>query len=156
MPQRRKPSLHHIPAYEDAGLFKNTVAPIDLYLVPEMHRNARQDLVVRGFVQGHQMDVIFAGRRAQQVRPLEMHLINLLSQYRGRAHGGNAPLNIDNLRVPLRVEGTFRPKFSSDNDGWETRCYHYMVARWTMIDPQGNIDVYGAPAIIGRPKGSSL
>lgn len=144
MPQRRKPSMHHIPAYEDAGLFKNTVSPIDVMLVPQMQRNARQDLVVRGFLQDRSIDVVFAGRRAKQVAPLEARLSSMIAHARRYAQGVRGmELDIDILRMPLRIEGAFRPKFSRDVTGWETRCYNLIVARWTMVDEAGNIDIFG-------------
>ncbi|MEP1519173.1 hypothetical protein [Ascidiaceihabitans sp.] len=154
MPQRRKPSMHHIPAYEDAGLFKNTVSPIDVELVPQMQRNARQDLVVRGFLQDRSIDVVFAGRRAKQVAPLETHLSAMVAHARRWAQGQGLGKSVDveSLRLPLRIEGAFRPKFSRDVSGWETRAYQIMVSRWTMIDAVGNITVFGTQPVISAAK----
>lgn len=150
MPQRRKPSMQHIPAYEDAGLFKSTITPIHLELVPHLHRNARQDLVVRGFVGKQQaISVVFAGRRAKQVAPLEAQLHSIMAQARRAAQGDTGTaFTTDQLRMPLKAEGAWRPTFLRDDSGWETRDYHFMVARWTMIDGAGNIDVYGAAPVL--------
>lgn len=136
------------PAYEDAGLFKNTTSPLKVELVPQLHRNARQDLVVRGFINGHQIDVIFAGRRVAQAAPLEAQLAAMISQARRQALGNGTMPEVDTLRLPTRIEGAFRPKFVRDAAGCETRSYHFMAARWTMIDSTGNIDVYGAAPLV--------
>lgn len=148
MPQRRKPEMQHIPAYEDAGLFKNTVAPFSVELVPQTHRNTRQDLVVRGFLNDHEISVMFAGRRAKQVVPLEARLSSMILQARRYANGTHKPLELDHLRLPLWVEGAWRSSFLRDASGWETRTYQLMVARWRLPDARGTFEYFGAAPVL--------
>ncbi len=158
MPQRRKPEMQHIPAYEDAGLFKNTVAPFSVELVPQTHRNTRQDLVVRGFLNHREISVIFAGRRAKQVMPLEARLSSMILQARHYANGTKNALDLDHLRLPLWVEGAWRYSFLRDTSGWETRVYQLMVARWRLPDARGNFEYFGmAPVFSAKmPTKSAL
>ena len=61
----RKTSVEITPVYEDAGLFKTAICDLMLELIPQVRRNDREDLIVRGFVDRKtEIDVFFAGRRA--------------------------------------------------------------------------------------------
>ena len=46
----RRPAHEVTASYEDAGLFKTAICQLMLELIPQMRRNDRQDLIVRGFV----------------------------------------------------------------------------------------------------------
>ena len=137
MPHRRKPPHLISPAYEDNGLFKAPVRKVTVALVPQMTRNYRQYVVVRGFVEPNiEVAVIFAGRRAKMLAPLEAQLRKRL--FRAKAitpQWDQAAL--DSATLIVSIEGSWRPRFERDPAGWETRSYHLMAARWTIIDDTG-------------------
>jgi hypothetical protein len=143
MPHRRKPSHLITPAYEDNGLFKSPVHKVVVGLVPQAVRNNRQDLVVRGFVEPEiEVSVIFAGRRARQTAPLQAQLRRLLFHARAQARGWDQEA-LDRTRLPVRIEGAWRSRFSRDPEGWETRSHELLVARWALIDETGATQHYG-------------
>ncbi|MBW4707802.1 hypothetical protein KX928_08390 [Roseobacter sp. YSTF-M11] len=150
MPHRRKPASEVTPEYEDAGLFKNKVGQIAVELVPQMTRNSRQDLVVRGFVNGNiEIEVVFAGRRTKEIGPLEAQLRSL------RAHAlsvaakvGEPTPDIDFVRLPIMVEGAWRPRFKRDQTGWETRSFNLFAARWSLRDENGTSVSFGVPPAV--------
>ena len=73
MLQQRRTEPPVSPDYEDAALFSGSICQISVDLVPQMQRNDRNDLLVRGFVGGHhEIEVLFAGRRTRDVGPLEI------------------------------------------------------------------------------------
>jgi len=50
----RRPSTQLTPEYEDFGLFKSDILPVEVNLAPIIYRNGRQDLVIRGYAQKRQ------------------------------------------------------------------------------------------------------
>lgn len=146
----RKSANEVTAAFEDAGLFKTAVCQQMLELIPQMRRNDRQDLIVRGFVDRKiEIDVFFAGRRAAEVGPLETQLKALMTIARKKASdtGARAP-EVQNVRLPVRVEGAWRRSRQRDDSGWETGTYHFVVARWSLLDKEGNTVSFGEAPII--------
>lgn len=140
-PQRRSPRTSVTPQYEDAGLFKNEVCQVDVHLAPIMQRTARGDVSITGFVTGGlQISVLFAGRRMVDVDALVKHLNTVRTErLRGAVRVGSKPPDIEAIRLPVQVEGAWRPRFTADESGFETRSYHLVAARWTFLGPQGRV-----------------
>ncbi|NRB16560.1 MAG: hypothetical protein HRU33_02990 [Rhodobacteraceae bacterium] len=144
MQNRRAPATAITPVKEDSGLFKKGVVPFDFELVPHKARSSRGDLVIKGFFQKEtQIDVIFAGRRAMETAPLELCLERAFSNAIRDAARKQTQTNIDNIRFPIHVEGSWRPHFLRDMSGWETRSYQFLVAEWSFADETGTKVVFG-------------
>ncbi|MEE4189215.1 MAG: hypothetical protein V2I76_12295 [Roseobacter sp.] len=147
--QTRRPAHEVTAAYEDAGLFKTAICQQMLELIPQMRRNDRGDLIVRAFVDRKiEIDVFFAGRRAAETGPLENQLKALMSHARKQAADTGAKLpDVTLIRLPTRVEGAWRRSLQRDDSGWETGTYHFVVARWSLLDKDGKTVSFGeAPA----------
>lgn len=143
MPHRRKPPHLVSPAYEDNGLFKAPVRKVTVALVPQIARNNRQDVVVRGFVEPNiEVSVIFAGRRAKMVAPLEAQLRRRLFRAKASVTQWDQAA-LDSATLLVSIEGSWRPRFERDPAGWETRSYHLMAARWALIDAAGMTQMGG-------------
>lgn len=138
------------PAYEDAGLFKTAICQQMLELMPQMRRNDRGDLIVRAFVDRKiEIDVFFAGRRAAEVGPLEQQLKSLMSHVRKQSsEAGAPPPDVTKIRLPVRVEGAWRRSLQRDDSGWETGSYHFVVARWSLLDEEGNTVSFGEAPVV--------
>lgn len=145
MPQRRRPASEVTPEYEDSGLFKNKVGQLSVELVPQMTRNDRKDLVVRGFVNRTiEIEVAFAGRRVKEVGPLEARLRSVRrNAIQAAAAQGMPEPDTDHMRLPVLIEGAWRPRFKRDQTGWETRSYYLFAARWSILDEAGNTVSFG-------------
>lgn len=144
MQNRRAPDAAITRTREDSGLFKKGVVPFDIELVPQKARSSRGDLVIKGFFQKDtQIDVIFAGRRAMETAPLELCLERMFSNAVRDATRNQTQTNIDNIRFPVHVEGSWRPHFLRDMSGWETRSYQFLVAQWSFIDEAGTKTEFG-------------
>ncbi|MEL7131164.1 MAG: hypothetical protein AAGK77_02000 [Pseudomonadota bacterium] len=151
MPEHRRPSHLITPAYEDNGLFRSPVRRVTVGLVPQMHRNNRQDLVVRGFLQdGVAIQVLFAGRRTKQAQGLEARLRAMLFQVRSKVPGWRSE-GIDTIQLPLRIEGVWRSRFSRDVWGCETRYFQLIAARWAMFDDAGLAHLFGEAPVHLHP-----
>ena len=132
---------------EDAGLFKSDLCQIMIELIPQTRRNGRGDVIIRGFAdRKHEIDVVFAGRRAKQASALEDQLKALLRAARTIAKAAeNIPPRIETLRLPVRVEGAWRRTANRDETGWEASSYHFIAARWSLLDRHGNVVAFGKP-----------
>lgn len=146
--QRRPP--HQVDdASEDAGLFPTALCQVMVELIPQTRRNERGDFVVRGYVdRKFEIDVFFAGRRTAEVGPLEAQLKALLRAARTIAVAArNPPPSIETLRLPVRVEGSWRRSMKRDETGWETGTHHLVAARWSLLDQDGNTISFGKPPV---------
>lgn len=145
MLERRKQQEDISPRYEDTGLYNNALVVSKVELVPMMTRNNRRDLVVRGYVQGQsEVSVVFPGRRAREVAPLQLRLQSMLERYRKEAQTVDET-DIDTLRLPVTVQGRWRSHFQRDKSGWQTRGYQLVAAQWGMINEMGEAVFYGEP-----------
>lgn len=141
------------PAYEDAGLFKTALGEMMLELIPQMRKNDRQDLIVRGFADRKiEIDVVFAGRRVGDVTPLVDQLKILMSEARKQAAlAGKQPPDVRNIRLPVRIEGAWRQSFKQDPGGWQTGTYVFMAARWSILDHNGKTITFGESPMVVTP-----
>ena len=133
------------PQYEDAGLFQNTVCFVEVELIPVMRKNNRGDLIVTGLVKGDlEIAVTFAGRRVKEAEPIITSLNALLE---GQAHLAD----VKKSRLPLKIEGAWRPQFVSDDSGFEKRTFHLIVAKWAVMTSDGPPREYGQPPAHTQP-----
>ena len=151
--QTRKPLSEITPIYEDSGLFKTALCDLMLELIPQMRRNDRDDLIVRGFVDRKiEIDVFFAGRRVAEVGPMERHLKSMMTGARKQAADSEgSPPDVTMLRLPVRAEGAWRRSLKRDDYGWETGTYHFVVARWSFLDARGETVTFGESPVIYAP-----
>jgi hypothetical protein len=135
----RRNSKKVSPQYEDAGLFQNTVCNVEVDLIPVMRKNNRGDLIVTGLVKGDlEIAVSFAGRRVLEAAPIIASLNALLD---GQKHIAD----VKKSRLPLKIEGAWRPQFVANESGFETRTFHLLAAKWTVLtDPESAVE-YGQP-----------
>ena len=147
MLERRKPPNEVTPAYEDGGIFKNGLVQLNVEFIPLSTHNSRRDLVIKGFVDGDSpIEVVFAGRRKIQAKPLMALLQAKLAHARKQATKTGATLDIETVRYPAQIEGSWRPRFRRDNQGWETRHHQLYPSRWILKDPNGKQIAFGEVA----------
>ena len=89
------------------------------------------------------------GRGEAEMGPLEARLRALLTRAvkTAAATGGPDPA-IDYIRLPVLIEGAWRPRFKSDQTGWEPRSYYLFAARWSVLAAEGNTVSFGSPPIV--------
>lgn len=149
MKQRIKNPSLITPAYEDRGLFKKSPAELVVNLIPKFGKNSRQDVIIKGLVQNDvEVDVIFAGRRKKQSAELVTLLTRLWEDalYCGR-NRARAPERKD-VRLPTRVQGSWRTRIVEDDDEWYSREYQLLVARWAFKTEVGEFRSFGEPPFV--------
>ena len=144
MEERRKPAHEVTPQNEDAGLFKTRIVQVTVELVPRVGHNMRKDIMIKGFIDGNSaIDVVFPGRRTRLARPLVARLQNMLSDARNAARAVGQTADLEDVRHPVQIEGTWRPRFYRDDQGWETRRHQLYASRWVLKDQTGHNVIYG-------------
>ncbi|MEL7099567.1 MAG: hypothetical protein AAGM84_12125 [Pseudomonadota bacterium] len=144
MADRRRSFSDVTPASEDAGLFPRAPAGVEVDLVPQLARNKRGDVLVRGFVGARQpILVVFAGRRAPFARMVEARLSRTLAMARAARGAG---IDLSTVRLRIWVEGAWRRRFIRDISGWQQGEHHLIAAQWTLPDPPGPPILFGERA----------
>ena len=147
MIERRRPPHLVTPEYEDGGIFRTPPQQLLVELVPKIGKNTRSDLMVKGFIDGTiAIDVVFAGRRTKQADLLLKKLQSLWTQANRKTAPGDEPPEVDTVRLPVRVEGSWRPRFERDDQGWETRTHQLFAARW-VLNHDGESKTFGEPPV---------
>ena len=149
----RKPSAQLTPEYEDFGLFKSDVLPVEVNLTPIVYRNGRHDLVVRGFAQKAQkFEVTFAGRRSAMAGALISNLEALkLSFVKQLKKTDDGPIDLEAVRIPILVEGAWRRRHWVDDTGWQQHVNQLVAARWSVKADDGRVMTFGvSPSHIAR------
>ena len=125
-------------------MFRLEPVQLTVELVPLIASTSRQDVLIKGYIGGEgPVDVVFAGRRARQVKPLLTMLQEKLRRARTAAEKPDLAADSMKLRQPVRIEGSWRPRFSRDDQGWETRELQLLVARWMVLDKNGERVTFG-------------
>jgi hypothetical protein len=134
---QRKPLKEVTPEYEDRGLFKSPPTRLEVNLVPKIWKNTRGDILIRGHVfDGVAIEVLFAGRRMKTAAKL-VDTIRLLWTRANQQHPAESPpLNVDSIKYPIVVNGSWRVRFETDRANWQTRHYQLIVAQWRPKDAQ--------------------
>ncbi len=143
------------PEQEDRVLFKTYGGPIAVDLIPQAQRNARGDMVIRGFFNSKfEIEVVFSGRRTAEVGPLIAQLKTVDRHMRQAALSAGRPEpHVDQIRLPVQIKGSWRHHFNPDAEGQEAREYQLVVARWAYADKSGNLAQFGeAPACAPQAK----
>ena len=152
MEDRRKPAHMVTPQGEDEGIFRAGVVRLTVRVVPVFGRNTRGDLMIKGYVgPDSAIDVVFPGRRRRDACPLEQRLKAEWQRIAQAARARGREPDIETMRLPVMVEGSWRPRFRRDDQGWQTRDHQLYAARWAFVDESGQSVTYGEGVRHGVP-----
>jgi len=125
------------PTYEDSGLFQAATCKVEVMLIPVIHKNNRGDLIIKGIMENDkEIAVTFAGRRAREAAPVVARLNALRDQKSTYA-------NVRKIQLPMQIEGSWRPQFVTDENGFETRTFHLIAAKWAIPSATGAPSSFG-------------
>lgn len=141
---KRRSRSEITPEIEDDGLFKAAPTDLAVELTPRIRRNSRGDVVVMGFVDKRgAIDVVFAGRRRVQTKPLISTLQAVWNKAIAGLKEGEAPPALADVRIQARVLGAWRRRFEVDDSGWQTHEYQLLAARWSFATRDGTVQSFG-------------
>lgn len=153
-PERRKPGRDVTPAYEDAGIFPGRMVRLTVALVPLFGQNRRGDLMIKGFVsKGDAIDIVFAGRRRPAAKSLRARVEAEWIRATATAKSRGKRAVVDDVRLPVQIEGAWRPRFQQDDQGWQTHEHQLFAARWAFRNADGTSVTHGRQIIRPQPDG---
>ncbi len=147
MQNRRRAPNEITQNSEDTGLFKKDLGQFRVSLVSHIKRSSRGDLVVRGYLNDKQeIFVVFAGRRAKDALAVETRVNSMFAQATQAAvRSGSRPPEVNQIRLGVHVEGSWRSRFQRDVSGWDHRSYQLLASRWAFADAEGMTNLGGRP-----------
>lgn len=120
------------PAYTGGRLADGEICKVRLELVPVFWGNDRNDLLIRGYVEGNlKVDILFTGQRCHDAVPL-MRALNTLKMrafQSAKRYGLDVP-DVTAIRLPASIEGSWQRVFEQDESGWETHYYNLIASQW--------------------------
>jgi len=123
------------PLEEDLGIFKTPVIDVALDLSPFVRKSSRGDAIYIGVISDKEVEVVFPGRRTQDLGRLR----SALADRQNQAHG---PANL-----PILAKGVWRSR-NMEEDGLVTeRVYQFMVSEWHLPDENGGGTSFGEPPL---------
>ncbi|PUB16307.1 hypothetical protein [Yoonia sediminilitoris] len=130
----RKQDFPPAPHHPAAAKNQNPLCSVPLDLVPCFWSNERDDLLIRGYVDGNlKVDVLFAGQHGVQALPLLRALGALkVRKFRAARRQGPDLPDITSIRLPVTVDGSWLRVFEQDESGWETHYYNLVAVGWTI------------------------
>ncbi|OIQ37547.1 MAG: hypothetical protein BM558_12830 [Roseobacter sp. MedPE-SW] len=147
MQNRRRAPKEITHKTEDQGLFKKDLGQFAVSLVPHIKRSSRGDLVVRGYLNDkREIFVIFAGRRAKDAVAVESRLKAMFVRANQAAvKAGSPPPEVNQIRLAIRVEGSWRSRFQRHVSGWDHKSFQLLASRWAFSDADGMTNLGGRP-----------
>jgi hypothetical protein len=138
------------PQEEDGALFASPLGQCQVVLIPSFRTSRQHEQVIHGFLQGNsEVEVLFSGRRRPLAEPLISRLSHMWEQAEARA-SRRAPADPHRVRLPVAVYGAWRARFTTDDDGWQTKRYQLIAAIWRMHDASGRPITRGSAPLLGR------
>lgn len=137
------------PAYEDSGLFKKPSTELVVNLIPKFGKNSRHDIIIKGLMENDvEVDVIFAGRRKHAAEELVTMLKRKWDDANYNVTKGMKPPTRKSVRVPTRVQGSWRTRVIDDEQNLYTVEHQLLVARWAYHGYGGDFRSFGEPPYV--------
>ncbi|MBO9397693.1 hypothetical protein J7399_16895 [Shimia sp. R9_1] len=137
------------PAYEDRGLFKKPSTELAIDLIPKFGKNTRHDIIIKGLMQNDvEVDVIFAGRRKRHAEELVTLLRRKWDEANQIVIKGMKPPTRKRVRVPTRVQGSWRTRVIDDEQNLYIVEHQLLVARWAYNSFDGEFRSFGEPPYV--------
>lgn len=134
LPERNRSYSESLRLNEDRGLFRGPLVNISVDLTPERRRSFRGDLVLRGYVAGKEIEVVFTGRRHAAAVPL-LHRLQALLQ--AAVPDGKRP------SLGVMIDGIWRIRMAAERDGIAARQFQLVAARWHFAGRDGIKHLHG-------------
>ena len=114
----------------DAGLFRSGIVQIAVEVTPYRRRSPNGDLVLRGFIENKEIEVVFPGRRQVEAAPLLTHLQQQAKVVKRSLDGADRLAVVGNTRQKLRIDGVWRVRLLAEENGMPVRRFQLVAARW--------------------------
>ena len=136
-PEQTRPDFR-----EDALHFRSGTVAVSVHVTPQRRKTPMGALVLRAFIDGKEIEVVFPGRRQAAAVPLLQRLVSKQQmQKTGSSQPGGAQQ--DRTRMELKVDGAWRVRLMNEQDAKPERRFQLVAARWRYRGPDGVEHVFG-------------
>jgi hypothetical protein len=129
---------------EDVLHFRTGTVPVTVDVTPQRRRTPMGDLVLRGYIDGKEIEVVFPGRRQAAAVPLLQRLMAKLQLAKLQSGADEKSAERTDVRQQVRVDGTWRVRLMNEQDARPERRFQLVAARWRYRGPDGVEHVHGA------------
>lgn len=144
MPQPlRQKASYDVPDFaQDAQLFPSGIVQITAEVTPQRRRTKQGDLILRGFIQEKEIEVVFPGHRSTAAAPLLQKLQANIHQARHESTGSASNLAALS-RLKLKIDGVWRVRLLTEQQGMPERRFQFIAARWRFRGSNGVEQAFG-------------
>lgn len=128
---------------EDALHFRTGTVPVKVDVTAQRRKTPMGDLVLRGFIDGKEIEVVFPGRRHAAAVPLVQRLAAKLQSKTIEAGHEVPTISAGNVSMSLKVDGIWRVRLLNEQDAKPERRFQLVAARWRYQGPDGVEHVFG-------------
>lgn len=122
-------------------VFQQGVVRVTVAVTPEVRQTPQGDAILRGYIGGKEIEVVFPGARRVAALQLAQRLRRGVEQAKAAA---TEPLSAGDLRRKIHVDGVWRVRLLAETHGMPERRFQLVAARWRYRGPDGTIHVDGA------------
>ncbi|MEM7719716.1 MAG: hypothetical protein AAF222_10985 [Pseudomonadota bacterium] len=128
---------------EDALHFRSGTVPVTVQITPHRRKTPMGDLVLRGFIGGKEIEVVFPGRRQAAAVPLLQRLHAQIQKHKLHQKDKSASGTARVGRYELKVDGAWRVRLMNEQDAKPERRFQLVAARWRFKGSDGLDHVFG-------------
>ena len=140
---RRAPDQVRPDFREDALHFRSGTVSVTIHVTPQRRKTPLGDLVLRAFIDGKEIEVVFPGRRQAAAIPLLQRLMSQQQMQKGGSTAKSAAASGETTRMQLKVDGAWRVRLMNEQDAKPERRFQLVAARWRYRGPDGVEHVFG-------------
>lgn len=130
------------PGAED-HLFDTGLVKVHVDVTPEWRRSPQGDLMLRGFIAGKEIEVVFHGRRQVSAGRLTQWLHSRVEQAKRTAKASGRVPSVVEVRQKLLVDGVWRVRLLAEQNGMPVRRFQLYAARWRFHGADGAVHMNG-------------
>ncbi|MGR3514072.1 MAG: hypothetical protein ACU0GG_15035 [Paracoccaceae bacterium] len=128
---------------EDSLHFRSGTVSVEVKVTPQRRKTMTGDLVLRGFIEGKEIEVVFPGRRQAAAVPLMQRLMSKHHLAKMGEGKNGVPAQPEATHMVLKVDGVWRVRLMNEQDAKPERRFQLVVARWRFRGPDGVQHVFG-------------
>lgn len=141
VPERLR-AIPENPDVED-HLFNTGLVKVQVDVTPEWRRSPQGDLMLRGYIGGKEIELVFHGRRQAAATRLVHWLLQRVEQAKRAAKAAGRSPALDEVRQKLVVDGVWRVRLLAEQRGMPLRRFQLFAARWRFYGTDGVVHVDG-------------
>lgn len=142
-PARQKAQIDTTDLREDALHFRSGTVQVNVEVTAQRKKTLTGDLVLRGFIAGKEIEVVFPGKRQTATVHLLQRLQTRIQSVQLDSKSQKDAATVGNVRQKMRVDGVWRVRLLNKQDANPERRFQLIAARWRYRGSDGMEHVFG-------------